>query len=100
MPVNLSALQQRVDELEKLADEVLRLAEQFRDTQVPQPELAVKGQRWYRATRELLVQHEFSGVTELDECYDSSLRQHAERGGRIFRYFASTLAVISRASWR
>lgn len=87
MPVNLSALQQRVDELEKLADEVLRLAERFRDAQTPLPELSVMGQRWYRGTRELLVQHEFSGLAEFDACYDSSLSPEADRGsGRRVRF--------------
>ncbi len=81
MPTSLQALQQRVDELEQRAGEVLRLAEQLRDGKPVQPELSIKGQRWYRGARELLVQQQFSGLDEFVGCYDTSLRPDAVRPG-------------------
>lgn len=44
-----------------------------------QPELSLKGQRWYRGARELLVQVNYSGLKEFDLCYDSN-----DNGGRWF----------------
>jgi hypothetical protein len=82
MPTGVQALQQRVDELERQADDVFRLAEQLRDGKTAQPELSVKGQRWYRGARELLAQQVFSGLAEFEACYDSS---EERPGGRRWR---------------
>lgn len=65
----LIQLQNRIQELEQLADEVLTLAENLRDQNNVQPDLAIKGQRWYRGARELLVQQGLSGLGELESCY-------------------------------
>jgi hypothetical protein len=46
-----------------------------------QPDLSIKGQRWYRGTRELLVQHNFSGIKEFDSCYDTT-HDYKSRGMR------------------
>jgi hypothetical protein len=81
MPISLQALQQRIDDLERQADEVFGLAEELRDGKPVQPQLSVKGQRWYRGARELLVQQGFSGLAEFEACYDST----QERGGRPWR---------------
>ncbi len=81
MSTSLQALQQRVDELERLADEVLRLAVQVRNGILSHPDLSVKGERWYRGARELLVQQGFSGLNEFDACYNSSLRPESQRPG-------------------
>ncbi len=87
MSTSLQALQQRVDEIERLADEVVHLAEQVRDGKPVYSELSVQGQRWYRGARELLVQQGFSGLNEFDACYDTSLRPDSKRSsGRPVRW--------------
>jgi len=66
----LVQLRERVRELNTLADEVLRLAERFskRDA-TAQPDLALRGQQWFRGARELLVQQKYSGLKDFDLCY-------------------------------
>ena len=86
MPVSLDVLRQRVNELEQLADKVLRLAEQVRDGQAVQDELSREGQRWYRGARALLVEHGSSSVAEFDACYDTRNRPDAARGPDARRY--------------
>lgn len=48
------------------------LAERLSRGELVQPELSIKGQKWYRGARELLVQQKFSGLDEFDYCYNSS----------------------------
>ena len=69
MSTKLVQLENRIDELRKLADEVQKLSEQFFRGVIVQPELSTKGERWVRGARELLVQHHFSGLGIFDECY-------------------------------
>jgi hypothetical protein len=61
----LTQIRKRVEELETLADEVLKLAV------TGQAGVGVKGQQWYRGARELLLQHGFSGLLEFEECYEN-----------------------------
>jgi len=67
----LLGLKARVANLEKLADEVHTLAERFCKGDQVQPELANKGQQWYRGARELMTQHSYSGLKEFDNCYEA-----------------------------
>ena len=69
MQTTLIQLQKRVDDLEKLADEVSNLAERLSKGDVFQPDLSLKGQQWYRGARELMVQHKYSGLEDFDGCY-------------------------------
>src|SRR5215510_11632898 len=71
MALNLTHLEQRVKELETLADEVLDLGQRLSCGEDVQSDLSVQGQRWYRGARELLVQQNFSGLREFDHCYTS-----------------------------
>jgi len=80
MKTKLLQLTKRIEDLEKLAEEVLSLAKKLslKDLSA-QPELSIKGQRWYRGARELLVQQNFSGLQEFDACYDSAKENRATR---------------------
>jgi len=69
MQTTLIQLQKRVEDLEKLADEVSNLAERLSKGEAVQPELSIKGQQWYRGARELMVQHTYSGLDDFDGCY-------------------------------
>jgi hypothetical protein len=62
-------IEKRVGELDQLADEVSQLSEQFFRGDDVQPQFSIKGEKWVRGARELLVQHNFSGLKEFDECY-------------------------------
>jgi len=66
MQTTLIQLQKRVEDLERLADEVGGLAERLSKAEAVKPELSVKGQQWYRGARELMVQHRYSGLEEFD----------------------------------
>jgi hypothetical protein len=68
----LVRLRERVRELNALAGEVLVLAERL-STQdaTAQPDLAIKGQQWFRGARELLVQQKYSGLKDFDLCYST-----------------------------
>ena len=68
MSTKLIQLQHRVKQVEALADEVQDLAERHLKGEAVLTELSVKGQQWYRAARELLVQSQFSGLQELEHC--------------------------------
>jgi hypothetical protein len=69
----LIQLQQRVRQLEVLAQDIGPLAERYyRDEWPVDDELSLKGQRWYRGSRELLAQHESSSLKEFEECYRST----------------------------
>jgi hypothetical protein len=69
MNTRLIQLQNRVKELELLAENVFSLADELRSGQKRQPDLQVKGQQWYRGTRELLAQNRFSGLKEFDDLF-------------------------------
>jgi hypothetical protein len=69
MNTKLVQLQNRVKELESLAQDVFILADGVRAGQKRQPELQIKGQQWYRGTRELLSQQDFSGLKEFDDLF-------------------------------
>jgi hypothetical protein len=66
-------LEQRIGDLEKLANEVEALASQMNAGLNAQPVLAIKGQQWYRACRGIMVQNEYSGLKQFDECYSCSV---------------------------
>jgi len=69
----LVQLQQRVRQLEKVADELGPLVElYYREDPSADTELSLKGQQWYRGCRELLAQNRLSSLTEFEECYRSS----------------------------
>jgi hypothetical protein len=69
----LIQLQQRIRDLETLAEELVPLVERYyRDDKSADSDLSVKGQKWYRGCRELLAKNELSGLAEFDECYRSS----------------------------
>jgi hypothetical protein len=68
----LSQLRARIADLEQIAGEVSRLARQMSTGYNPQPELATKGQQWYRACRGIMVQNDYSGLSQFDTCYSSS----------------------------
>jgi hypothetical protein len=72
MSLKLIHLEQRIKEIESLADEVLALAESMSQGRHVQPDLSVKGERWYRGAREILVQQDFSGIKDFDGCYKDS----------------------------
>jgi hypothetical protein len=69
MTLNLSHLERRITELETLADEVFDLGQRMSRGRDVQPDLSVKGQRWYRGARAIMVQQRFSGLKEFDSCY-------------------------------
>jgi len=69
----LVPLQQRIRQLETLADELVPLVEgYYRDDNSGDADLGRKGQQWYRGCRELLVQNKLSSLAEFEECYRSS----------------------------
>ncbi len=69
MQTRLVGIQQRVADLDKVAGEVFILAQRLLQGETVQPELSIVGQRWYRGVRELMVQNQFSGLEELEQCY-------------------------------
>lgn len=69
MKIKLLQLEQRIKELESLADEVADLAKKQGSGEAVQPELNTKGQRWYRGAREILVQQKSSSLAEFDTHY-------------------------------
>jgi len=79
MGTKLIQLERRVTELEKLADDVAYLAERQTRMENVQPELSIKGQQWYRGARELLVQQDFSGLNEFENCYRYHVESHEMR---------------------
>ena len=72
MQTRLVQVQTRIDELEALAEEVAALAAQLKDHEKVQPELSIKGQRWYRGAREILAQANSTAIAEFEHCYDTS----------------------------
>jgi hypothetical protein len=74
MNPKLLQLEQRVQELEKIADELAPLAKTQSARGDVQPELNTKGQRWYRGAREILVQQKSSSLAEFDALYVQILK--------------------------
>lgn len=65
-------IEQRVRELEKLADEIAALADRFDKRQDVQPELSIKGRTWHLAVRGLIEKLYPERVEWFDNCYNSS----------------------------
>lgn len=102
MQTKLVQVQQRIDELEALANEVAALAARLKDGEKVQPDLSVNGQRWYRGAREILVQARSSALEEFDQCYDSSrvpVRAGAVLGGRHFTDIEQYISTNTDSSW-
>lgn len=93
METKLIQLEQRIAELESLAEEVSVLAKQQSEGQNVQPELSIKGQRWYRAAREVLARQGFSGLGEFDNCY---LYYVESIGGKKHRAYSDIEQYINR----
>jgi hypothetical protein len=75
MSLKLLQLEERIRALELLADEVGQLSKkQSKQPLSGQPELNIKGQRWYRGARELMVQQQFSGLAEFEQYYVQILK--------------------------
>lgn len=95
MKTNLVQLEKTIQNIEKLADEVLNLAEKLSKGNNIQPELSIKTQRWYRGARELLIQNDFSGIKEFEYCYNSTdnrgqrdftdIEQYTQKGTNSYR---------------
>jgi hypothetical protein len=71
---SLLQLDQRIKELESLADEVSKLVKQWGTGKAVEWDLNTKGERWYRGARELLVQQKYSGLEDFDNCYHSGVK--------------------------
>jgi hypothetical protein len=99
MNLNLIHLEQRIKELELLANEITDLIGRMNNQENVQPDLSIKGQRWYRGAREILVQQNFSGLKEFDNYY----RQGESNGLYEFINFGFTAQneqLISRDEYR
>jgi hypothetical protein len=69
----LVQLQQRIRQLEALAEDLVPLVERYyRDDQSADGDLSLKGQQWYRGCRELLAQNKLSSLSEFEQCYRSA----------------------------
>ncbi len=87
MTSKLVQFQKRITDLEVLAGEIQILAERLSKGEKVQPDLSVKGQRWYRGAREILVQTNSSSLEEFDQCYDTSKILRRGSGGSSMRHF-------------
>ena len=74
----LTTLSVRIEDLKmiwlrikELADKLLNLE----DINLIQPELSELWQRWYRGSRELMIQNNFSGIEDFDRCYNWLLKK-------------------------
>lgn len=76
----LVQLRNRIVEMETLAKEVDGLALRLLNCEEVQPDLANKGQQWYRGCREIMAQQRYSGREEFEDYY-------ASKGGGIKQYF-------------
>ncbi len=101
MQTKLVQVQRRIDELEALADEVAVLAARLKEDGDVQPDLSVKGQRWYRGAREILVQAKSSALQELDQCYDSSIVRVrvGVSSGRSFTDIEQYISIGTNSTW-
>ena len=91
-------LEQRIKELESLAEEVIALANKRAEGEQVQPELSVKGQRWYRGARELLVQHGFSGLKEFEYQYTNYSHAKETTGIRGYIHGEITFRDVKHTS--
>lgn len=91
----LLQLEQRIQELESLAEDVAVLAEKHSRNERVQPELANKGQAWYRGARELLVQNNSSSLGEFEDCYAA---YHRGAGGVHIRWHSDIEQFINSKS--
>jgi hypothetical protein len=66
----LFQLKKRMDELNNLAWEIDSTARLLKDGTQVQPRFSEIVQKWYRGSRELLVQNQFSGLKEFEGCYE------------------------------
>jgi hypothetical protein len=85
LQIKLLQLEQRIIELETLAEDVAAMAEKQSRNEKVQPDLADKGQEWYRGARELLVQSNSSSLKEFEDCY---ARYERVPGGVPIRWHA------------
>jgi hypothetical protein len=74
MKLILLQLEQRIQELEALADEVATLVKEQRSNFAIPPELNTKGQRWYRGAREIFVTQKSSSLAEFEQHYVSVIK--------------------------
>lgn len=104
MRAKLLQLNQRIEELESHANEIEELVRKYVSGEDVQPNLNLKGQRWYRGSRELMVQHEYSGLEDFERSWISAIkeviegnvgvnRQHA--GDWFPRAFRSARALVA-----
>jgi len=99
MKLKLLQLEQRIQELESIADEVAKLAKKQGSNETVQPELNTKGQRWYRGAREILVQQKSSSLQEFDALYVQVIKDvitgsvYAVGNSEMYREFVSTLGA-------
>jgi hypothetical protein len=96
MRTNLLQLEQRVRELEALADEVGTLAEQLTANRNAQPALTRKGQAWFRGAREFLVQQGSSALAEFEACYIRYLDTRPVGGAGIIRSIFDIESYLNR----
>jgi hypothetical protein len=66
----LFQLKKRIDELNNLAWEIDSTSRLLKDGVSVQPRFSEVVQKWYRGSRELLVQNQFSGLKEFEACYE------------------------------
>lgn len=79
MNTRLVQLQQRIHQLETVAEEIVPLVERYyQDDHSADRDLSLKGQQWYRGCRELLAQNKLSSLREFEECYFSSSERYAD----------------------
>ena len=100
MRTNLLQLEQRIKELDSLAEDVLKLVPE-RESGESQRDLSTKGQRWYRGGRELLVQQKSSSLAEFDSNYSSIIKDviagnSMGSGALLDKYFVTAMGA-SRA---
>jgi hypothetical protein len=88
----LSQLKKRMDELNNIAWEIDSTARLLKDGTQVQPRFSEIVQKWYRGCRELLVQSEFSGLSEFENCYIS---EGPRAGGDIEGFSLLGLAEFS-----
>ena len=99
MKLKLLQLEQRIQELESIADEVAKLAKKQGSNETVQPELNTKGQRWYRGAREILVQQKSSSLGEFDTLYVQVIKDvisgsaYAVGNAEMYGEFVSTLGA-------
>jgi hypothetical protein len=86
MKTKLLQIEIRIAELEKLADEILKLGEDLSNGKIHQPEFLTKTQRWYRGSRAILEENNFSGIDEFNYCYISEDDRHRRSFTDIEKY--------------